>query len=149
MQKGDKKVKKLVILVFCAICLLTSCTNDPYSNKRPFDYGEATWVCKEADIRFFIDLEKEDYYYPEGYLQLDDNKYLCKFYFIHQTNQVSISIYPLEYINIPDTERDRNSIVAELDGECEFSKECLVIKVDTASDTIFNGEFEKLTFYRT
>lgn len=141
-------MKKIVVLICCVVCLLTGCAYDPYSNKRPFDYGEATWVGKEADICFFIDLKKEDYYYPEGYLQLNDNKYFCKFYFIHQTNRVSVSVYPPKYINIPDVKRDRDSVLAEFDGECEFFKDHLIVYIDKTSDTVFNGEIEELTFYR-
>lgn len=141
-------MKKAVILVCLFLVLLTGCISDPYSNKRPFDYGEAKWVCEEHNIWFCVDMKKEDYYYPEGEVQLDGNTYFCKFYFIHQTNQVSISVYPLEYATIPDTERDRCKILAELDGDCSFSKESLTIFVETESDTIFNKKIDSLTFLR-
>ncbi len=90
-------MKRLVILVLCVIMCLTGCQFDPYSDQRPPDYGDALWVCDEFDIWFIVDTEKEDYYYPEGELQIGDTTYFCKFYFIHQTNQLHISIYPFEY----------------------------------------------------
>jgi len=121
--------------------------NDPYSGKRPFDYGDATWICDEYNIWFRVDMQKEDYD-PQGKIQLNDNTYFCKFYFIHQTNQLSISVYPLEYENILDTERDRAFILAELHGECEFSKDSFVLFVDKTRDTVFDGKVDKMIFVR-
>lgn len=141
-------MKKAGVLICCFLVLLTGCTYDPYSDQRPFDYGESKWICDEYDIWFYINPEKEDYYYPEGELRLEGNEYFCKFYFIHQTNQVAISVYPLEYAAIPSAERDCNSTLAELHGDCSFSEEFFTLFVDSERDTIFHGKVEKLTFFR-
>ena len=37
----------------CAVLLLCAC--DPYDGYRPYDYGEAKWVCEEYDAWFLID----------------------------------------------------------------------------------------------
>lgn len=129
--------------------LLTSCMYDPYSDQRPADYGEATWICYEYDIWFNVDLEKYDYYCPEGELQINNNKYFCKFYFIHQTNMLSISIYPLEYADLPDDKRDRGAVLGDIDGDCTFSETSFTCFVTEMSGDIFDSKIEKMTFIRT
>lgn len=142
-------MKKIVILACCILLLLTGCNFDPYSNQRPVDYGDALWVCDEYNMWFCVDLEKEDYYDPEGELQINDNTYFCKFYFIHQTNQLHINIYPLEYAAITDEARDRNSAVGSIEGECNFSNELFVLTIDTISGNIFDGTIKEMTFHKT
>ena len=74
-------MKKIVILACCILLFLTGCNFDPYSDQRPTDYGNAIWACDEYNMWFCVDLEKEDYYNPEGELQINDDTYFCKFYF--------------------------------------------------------------------
>ena len=140
-------MKKTIILI-CTILLLTGCNFDPYSDQRPADYGDALWVCDEYKIWFSVDLEKEDYYHPEGELDIKDNTYFCKFYFIHQTNQLHISIYPVEYANIPDKLRDRHAVIGSIEGECSFSSESFVFTIDYVSGDIFDGTMEEMTFQK-
>ena len=130
--------------------LLTACMFDKYSEKRPFDYGEAKWSCITDDysLYFYVNLDKEDYYYPEGEIKLGESTYFCKFYFIHQTNQLSVSVYPLEYKDIPDEYRNREDILFELSGVCNFNPNSFTVCVDKPSDTLFNGEVEELIFLR-
>ena len=37
------------------LCVLSLCACDPYDGYRPYDYGEAKWVCEEYDAWFLID----------------------------------------------------------------------------------------------
>jgi len=37
------------------LCVLLLCACDPYDGYRPYDYGEAKWVCEEYDAWFLID----------------------------------------------------------------------------------------------
>ena len=141
-------MKKLVILVFCILVCLTGCQFDPYSGQRPTEHGDAFWVCDEFNIWFAVDTEREDYYEPEGELKIDDTTYFCKFYFIHQTNQLHISIYPLEYATIPDSSRDRNAIIGTVKGECTFSDDSFVFTIDAVKGDIFDEKPTQLTFQR-
>lgn len=141
-------MKKVVILAFTILLLLTGCNFDPYSNQRPADYGDALWVCDEYNIWFCVDLEKEDYYDPEGELRIDDTTYFCKFYFIHQTNQLHISIYPLEYATISDEARDRGARIGEVKGECTFSNESFILAIDSISSNIFDDTVKEMIFMR-
>lgn len=127
---------------------LTGCQFDPYSDQRPPDYGNALWVCDEFDIWFIVDTEKEDYYYPEGELQIDNTTYFCKFYFIHQTNQLHISVYPLEYAIVPDESRNRSAVVGTIEGDCIFSDDTFVFTIRTMDCDIFSTELTQLSFRR-
>ena len=143
-------VKKLLIICICSMMLLTSCQWDPYSDRRPFDYGEARWVCATDDyeISFNVDMELEDYCYPEGEIVYNGKNYFCKFYFIHQTNQLHINIYPYEFADIPDDERNREKILYEIIGECDFAPDSFTLHIDKSRDTLWNGKVEKLVFLR-
>lgn len=141
-------MKKLVVVVFCILICLTGCQFDPYSDQRPSDYGDAIWLCDEFNIWFIVDTEQDDYYYPEGELQINDTTYFCKFYFIHQTNELHISIYPFEYATIPDASRDRNAIIGTIKGECVFSDDSFVFEFYTIEGDIFDEIATQLTFRR-
>lgn len=93
--------------------------------------------------------KKEDYYYPEGELQNNGVAYFCTFSFIHQTNRLHINVYPLEYESVPDASRDRSAVVGTIKGECVFSNDSLVFKIDTVTG-ILHGEIPTtLTFRRS
>ena len=133
-------MKKLVMLV-CIIAILlcaSSCNFDPYSGKRPYDYGNAEWTCEEISARFVVDEAREEYYYPEGEIEVGDTAYRLKLYFVHQTNQVIISAFD----GVTDAK------IAELYGECLFSENELCIEVDAERDTLFEGKHETITFVK-
>jgi len=148
-KAGGDNMKKIFVFVCCLTIILSGCMWDPYSEKRPFDYGNATWTCEEYDIWFCVDTEKEDYYCPEGELKLEEHTYFCKFYFINQTNQLSIAVYPYSFASISDNYRDRNEIIAEISGECKFSEKAFTLYLNTEQDTIFNETVKQLTFRKT
>ena len=139
-------MKKAVILFCCILIILTSCNFDPYSDKRPTDYGDALWVCDKYNIWFVVDSGNKDYYDPEGELQNKDTTYFCKFYFISQTNQLHISVYPLEYATVPDISRDRNAVIGNIKGKCSFSDESFVLTIDTISGNILDETAKELIF---
>ena len=144
-------VKKVLIICICTVMLLTGCQWDPYSDRRPFDYGEARWVCATDDyeISFNVDKELEDYCHPEGELVYNGESHFCKFYFIHQTNQLHISVYPIEYANLPDNERNRDRKLYDIIGTCEFSPKSFVFNIDKNRSTLLNEGENKLIFTRT
>lgn len=136
-------IMKRTVVFFCILVLIMcSCTFDPYSGRRPSDYGNAKWVCEELNAWFAVDLSQEDDGDPKGELELDGNRYPIKLYFIHQTNQVFLVVMKSNLI-------DENTDMGELWGECSFSKEKLIIHInDPERDTLFDGKYESLSFYR-
>jgi hypothetical protein len=142
-------MKKTAVL-FCSVLLfLTGCFYDPFSGQRPADYGEAKWSCDAYNIWFLVDFEKDDPSNPEGALTAGETTYFCKFYFIHQTNQLHISIYPPEYASLPDDARDRDAIVGSMEGECDFSETFFVYTVEKNTGHIFEEPIKKMTFLKT
>ena len=118
---------------------LSACNYDPYSGRRPYDYGDARWSCDLIDAYFTVDLSKEDYYYPEGEMKINNTIYKFKLYFVHQTNQIFLSVF----------ENKSNLKIGELCGECSFSEKTLTIEVDSKRDTIFDGRYPTIIFIRT
>ena len=143
-------LKKSIILFCCTILFLTGCCWDPYADQRPADYGEATWVCQTDDFElwFRIDYSQQDYYIPEGELCKNEETYFCKFYFIQQTDQLLISVYPLKYKDYPDENRKRSAVLFEIIGTCKFSAESFEFYLDQSRSTGFDVGLEKLTFVR-
>ena len=137
-----------VLLIFCLLVLLSACT-DPFSGKRPADYGNAVWMCEEYEASFCIDTSKDDYYDPEGEFKIGEETYFCKFYFIDQTDQLHISVYPIEYASLPDDSRNRDAVLASIKGRCEFSSSSLIFTVERITDNVLALDIERMTFKKS
>lgn len=142
LDGGDlmKKVMKKIALICCLFLLtlsLISC--DPYSGQRPCDYGDAKWICEEYSIYFLVDTNADEYYLPLGKITIDNVEYICKFWFIHQTNQLFISVYANETVS-PEM------ILGEIAGICTFSSDRLVLQIE--KDNVLNGQYDVLTFIK-
>ena len=126
----------LSIFVFC------SCNFDPYYGKRPYDYGASTWVCENPSARFVVNPEDEDYDTPQGEIQLNDDDIPFKLIFVTQTDQVFF------VISKRGVSYDEGYNDGGFEGDCVFSPEKFVIKVDKDTDTLFNGQYDELVFLR-
>lgn len=130
-------MKRILALVCCVILMgicLVSCSIDPYSGKRPYDYGAAKWVCEDPQIWFVVDPDADVYYDPKGEIQVGDRTYSITLYFVDGSKTVLFDIAETDY---------------ELEGECEFYPDKLVVKVDKKRSTLFDGKYEELIFNRT
>lgn len=128
----------ICVAVFCFT--ISGCGFDPYYGKRPFDYGEAKWTCDAPLAWFIVDPYADDYDSPTGVVQVNNQTIQFRLIFVHETNLVffqTIDAGTAEYNN------------AELTGECVFSSTKFTIKVDTKTDSIFNGQYEELVFKKT
>ena len=138
-------MKKAVFV--CWVLILSvyfiSCMGDPYSDKRPFDYGYSQWICEDPYIYFTVDTTEEEYYYPKGEIEINGELYPCEFSFIHQTNVLDILVYNYRY---KDTSIEYK--LGEIDGECDFSPDILIFHIDKERDNIFDGKYDTFTFYR-
>lgn len=134
-------MKKIAALlgVLVVILNLIGCNYDPYADKRPSDYGDSIWICELPSSWFVVDLSIEDYYDPEGEITVDGVIYRCKLYFIHQTNQVCIDVL---------SPAKSNKKMGEIWGECTFSEKSLIIYINHERDTIYNGKYETISFFR-
>ena len=131
------KKLNLSLCLFFAALLLSSC--DPYSGQRPVDYGDAEWISETPEIYFAVDTAMDEYYYPLGRIMVDDTEYLCKFWFVHQTNQLIISVY-MDQKATPET------CVGEIKGDCDFFSDHFIMYID--SDTVFDGQYNSIVFYK-
>ena len=134
-------IKKLncFCCLFFAVLLLSSCTYDPYSDQRPFDYGNAEWISETPEIYFSVDTAMDEYYYPLGRIMIDDTEYLCKFWFIHQTNQLHILVYM-------DENATPEMCIGEIKGDCDFFPDHFIMYIDY--DTVFDGQYNSIIFYK-
>ena len=132
------KLKKTLIISCLLLILITFCgcfiTTDFYSGKRPYDYGKATWVCESPDAWFIVNTPEDDerFVYPKGEIAVGDKTIKFTLSFGH-SNVASF------------TDKNHNVI---LRGACKFSPEKLIITVYKETDTIFNGQYDTITFVR-
>lgn len=124
-------MKKLISL-FLVCVILCSCNYDPYEGKRPFDYGDAIWVCESPSVCFEVKTSSPNYHKPEGLVSVNDKEVYYTMEFDPVCNTVFLEI-------------DFNH---KLMGECEFSPQKMVVKVDKKTDTLFNGQYDELVFVR-
>lgn len=138
-------MRKCVILIWSIVITLSfsSCNYDLYSGKRPYDYGNAKWTCETASAWFIVDLAQDDYYCPEGELQLNGQTLPLKVTFIHGVSDVILRVTK------PGHETDEDdSVELRIKGDCVFSPDRLIIKIKQGTDEIFNGEHGELVFIR-
>ena len=121
----------LLVLITLGGCVFAT---DFYTGKRPYDYGEATWVSESPDAWFIVASEEdEDAACPKGAFTTDS-----------ETIKFTLSFGHGKVAEFTD-ENDE----AILLGTCEFSPEKLIITVDKKTDTLFDGEYDTITFVRT
>ena len=146
MKGGNNTVKQVLKNSIALVCffavILSGCMCDPYAGKRPSDYDDAKWVCEEPNIWFEVNSDEEESYYPKGEIVYNNQTIQVVFKFVNQTNRVFINQY--SYADAYRISGD-NCVFG---GECEFSPEKLIIKIEKDTDTVFNGEYDELVFIR-
>lgn len=137
------KMKKSVLFAVAfliSFLTLNGCTYDPYSEQRPYELGNASWVCTSPEIRFDIDTSKKNYYEPIGEAVVNGQTYPCKFAFITQTNELYITFYEDSILV------DR---LGRLECSCEFFSDHMVVTVDNIPyDYVYEGRYPTFTFER-
>ena len=138
VRKDGGKLKKLLIISAILLMLMTfgGCViaTDFYSGKRPYDYGEATWVCESPDAWFVVNASEDDenFIYPTGEIAIGNK--IIQFTLSFGHGKVACFM-------------DENDDVILL-GTCKFSSEKLIITVDKETDTLFNGRYDTITFIK-
>ena len=121
----------LLVLITLGGCVVAT---DVYTGKRPYDYGEATWVSESPDAWFIVaSQEDEDVIYPKGAFTIGSETIRFTLSFGHG-------------IVAEFTDENDDEILL---GTCEFSPEKLIITVDKKTDTLFDGGYDTITFVRT
>ena len=135
LKKVGGKLKKALIICFCLFILITfgGCV-DFYVGKRPYDYGKATWVCESPDAWFIVNTfeDDEDFIYPKGEISIGNKTIKFTLSFGHGKEASFV---------------DENDVVILL-GTCKFDSEKLIITVDKKTDTLFNGQYDTITFIK-
>ena len=120
---------------------------DPYSGQRHFELGEYTWICKEGGYVFRFDSHPEKSYpsFLDGELVRGDETFFCRFVFIGQTNRL--------FIDVQTDKHTADGVLAELDGDCDFSPDSFVMHINKIEGDFFEELGDKLpdelTFIRT
>ena len=137
-------MKKIFILfqVLLIVVLESGCSL--YVGEKPYNYGDSIWICEEPKITYTVKMkydedEKMDVPESNAVTYIDGNEVFLDFGFIGNT----IRIYQLESIESKEYTGE-----TFLNGTCKFSETKFTIKVDTESDTLFNGKYDKLVFIR-
>ena len=143
-NKGMLKMKKAISLLMLCVMFMCICGCDPYVGKKPYNYGGSIWICEEPEITYVVEMkydEAQEMEIPETYaVALDHDKEV----FFH-LGFLSDTVKAREYKDIDSMEFTGNTLFT---GTCKYSKTKFTIKVDTESDTLFNGKYDELVFVR-
>jgi len=129
---------KKVALIIIAIILITAvgCSLDPYKGVRPSDLGQAKWTSQNPSAFFKVDAESEDKDTLSGEIVVDGKTLRMELKFQSGSNGVLIIAF------------DNDKYVGELHGNCEYTKEKMVVKVNSEVDSLFNGSYKEITFVK-
>jgi len=132
---------KKAIMLFVIMALfslnLYSCTVDLYSGKRPVEYENTKWISQHPDIYFEIG---DKFSAPYGKINVNGMEEEITVLFGMGT-QVSFYIYEYEL----SPYYSENLII---DGDCEFSKDKLVVKILKDYKRIFNDDIKEIIFIK-
>lgn len=129
----------IVLLTISLSLAITGCNYDKYDGKRPFDYGEAKWVCSDPNAWFYVHPDAEDYHTPTGELTLDDKVIDFKLTFPPETDLVTITA---------ETNGNSKGFTLTTSGKCTFSPNEFTITIDKQGDEIFEGKCDRLVFVK-
>ncbi len=126
--KGMLKMKKAISVLFLALFL---CGCDPYVNVEPSSYENSVWVCENPHIIYTSDgTAKATVNDEEIVFRLDFRSSRCGgTKDIQQGNEIVKNIQVFT-------------------GACKYSKTKFIIKVDTETDNLFDGQYDELVFVR-
>lgn len=123
----------LSILIYCSGCIP--------GGDRPFYHPYTKWVSNDPNVFFVIESGDEDYFYGE--MIVDNKVESIIVLFHHYTTNVSFD-------KADSYDDNEDGVVTLFRGSCKYSDslEKLVIKIKKESDTVFNGQYDTITFIR-
>ena len=117
------------------LCVLSLCACDPYSGCRPYDYGDAKWVCEEYGAWFTV--KEEENYQCYGEVVVDG-----------KAVEVEYAFYPGGLIYIWPRYMEGSQYGARLwGGDAKYSPTELVLHSPTVN-YLFDEDDEEVVFVR-
>ena len=137
-----RKVTIITLIVWMIFCI-SGCNWHPFV-KQPFLYDNSVWKCKEPEISYFVktkydEEQKTDISDDYAATFIDGKKVVMDFGFLYNT----IKVYELS--DEDSKEFTGNTLFT---GTCKYSKTKFIIKVDTETDNLFDGQYDELVFVR-
>lgn len=112
---------------------------DLHKGERPTDYAPAKWSSENPNIWFEVPVPEDENASSQialnGEIVLDD-----------RTIQITVRFDPGRTIFVYNAAPEGGIL---FDGTCKFSSEKLIVKINKKSDTIFDGQYDKITFVKT
>lgn len=150
MKKPVKMYTASCVIGLVLMCLLLSACNgfdfrdyipgmwDPHQGERPTDYAPSKWTSKIPEIWFEVlasdDNTSNAQQSLNGEIILDD-----------KTIKIVVCFDGGRSVFIYKADAEGGLL---LNGTCKFNPGELIITVDKETDTLFNGEYETITFVR-
>ena len=128
-----KLLIKYLVLVIAFLMILCSC--DINYKLYPSSYSNSTWICNEPYIT----------YSPEPKLAKTAET-------IINGEKIAFDLcFSATTVEAWQYKEENGEIIGDkilFKGTCEYSEEKFIVKIDTDSDILFNGEYEELIFIR-
>ena len=121
------------------LCVLSLCACDPYSGCRPYDYGDAKWVCEEYGAWFTV--KEEENYQCYGEVVVDG-----------KVQKIAILFAPGSFVVILPRDAVENMSPIETDnelwnGEAKYSPTEFILHSPTVN-CLFDEDDEEVVFVR-
>ena len=134
-------MRKIIVFIILLLFTFTGC--DPYAGKRPEDYPNTRWICKEPYVR--IDISDEDGI--NNVVFIDYNGEITKMVMLFLPGS-RVEFYRFDDYEeaINDSEITLNMDVMMVYGDCKFGKRKFVVEIDESQ--FFDESVKVLVFYR-
>ncbi|MDD3383013.1 MAG: hypothetical protein PHT83_05920 [Bacilli bacterium] len=113
---------------------------DRYSGKRPIDYPLTKWESELPNITFIVPSIDE---LNNNELELSGSINL-----VGETKEITVWFPNTNLVVIKEISEDLY-LNSWLEGSCNFSPENLIVTISKDNDTLFNGQYETITFVRS
>ena len=124
--------------------IVSRCSNWNPFVKHPYLYGDSVWVCENPKITYVVEMKYDDEQemdMPQTYAvtNVDGKEILFDFDYLYE----NIIAY-----EVSDSGSNDSEGTELFHGIGKYSKTKFIIKVDTETDNLFDGQYDELVFVR-
>ena len=132
------------VSILLLMSIVSRCSNWNPFVKHPYLYGDSVWVCENPKITYVVEMKYDDEQemdMPQTYAvtNVDGKEILFDFDYLYE----NIIAY-----EVSDSDSNDSEGTELFHGIGKYSKTKFIIKVDTETDNLFDGQYDELVFVR-
>ena len=132
------------VSILLLMSIVSKCSNWNPFVKHPYLYGDSVWVCENPKITYVVEMKYDDEQemdMPQTYAvtNVDGKEIMFDFDYLYE----NIIAY-----EVSDSDSNDSEKTELFHGVGKYSKTKFIIKVDTETDNLFDGQYDELVFVR-